>query len=48
MPVGDWQFWVVTIVSLLGAWLIVRPFLPARRGRRKGTRVQLTVDRKRR
>mgnify|MGYP001814092556 CR=1 FL=1 len=46
MPFGDWQFWVVTVVALLGVYALARQFLPKRR---KGTRkrVELTVGGKR-
>jgi hypothetical protein len=43
LPVGDWQFWVVTLAALAGAWLLARP----RFGRRRFT--ALTIEgRKRR
>jgi len=47
MPLGDWQFWVVTLAALLSAaWLgrgLLRIVLP---GRRRGNRdVELTVER---
>jgi hypothetical protein len=31
LPFDDWQFYVVSLVVLAGAWLLVRPFLPRRR-----------------
>jgi len=40
LPVGDWQFWVVTLAALAalaGAWLLLRP----RPGRRRLT--ELTI-----
>jgi flagellar biosynthesis/type III secretory pathway M-ring protein FliF/YscJ len=42
MPVGDWQFWVVTVLAILAAWFIIRPIL---RKRRRGQRrkVKLTI-----
>jgi len=30
MPWNDWQFWIVTLVALLGACAVVRPMLPSR------------------
>ena len=30
MPVGDWQFWIVTLVAVAGIVLIVRPLLPSK------------------
>ena len=33
LPLGDWQFYVVTILGLAGVLLLVRPFLPSRRTR---------------
>ncbi|MDX2115680.1 MAG: hypothetical protein SFZ24_08685 [Planctomycetota bacterium] len=46
VPVGDWQFWVVTAAALLGAWWIWRSVLPtgARRARSRQKRATLTVD----
>lgn len=32
IPYDDWQFWVVTVAMLLGAYVMVRPFLPRRGG----------------
>ena len=46
MPWDDWQFYAVTAVALLCAWVIVGPLLPGRRKRGKGKRVSLTIDRK--
>lgn len=42
MPLGDWQFWVVTVTAATALVIIARLFLPRRRPRR-GTRVKLTV-----
>ncbi len=42
MPVGDWQFWVVTAVTLAVGVLAVRSLLPRRR---RSARVSLTVNR---
>ena len=30
MPFGDWQFWIVTLLGVGGAYLVIRPFLPQR------------------
>lgn len=32
LPVGDWQFWVVSLIAVGGAWLVVKP-LVARKGK---------------
>ncbi|HEX2253721.1 MAG TPA: hypothetical protein VHQ65_10690 [Thermoanaerobaculia bacterium] len=29
-PVGDWQFWVVTLSAVGSLWMLVRPFLAPR------------------
>jgi len=29
LPLGDWQFWVVTAIALAGVMLVVRPLLPS-------------------
>jgi len=31
MPIGDWQFWIVTLVAGLGLWKLVRTFWPKRK-----------------
>ena len=31
MPYDDWQFYVVTLAALAGAWLVVRPFLGSKK-----------------
>ena len=49
MPWDDWQFYAVTAVALLCAWVIVGPLLLGLLGRGKrgkGKRVSLTIDRK--
>ena len=43
MPLGDWQFWVVTLAAIAGLVFAVRTILPRRK--KSGTRVDLTVDR---
>ena len=35
-PVGDWQFWVVTVSALGSVWMLVRPFLGPRGKRAAG------------
>jgi hypothetical protein len=44
MPLGDWQFWVVTVVALAGLWLVIRTVAPRRKG--TGPKVPLTIERK--
>ena len=54
MPYDDWQFYVVTLAALAGAWLIVRPFLGSRKGsggcpscsdgKTRPKRTKLTID----
>lgn len=46
LPVGDWQFWVVTVVTVLILLFAVRNYIPGLR-KAKTTRVQLTIDRNR-
>ena len=43
MPWSDWQFWVVTLVTVVAAWWVVRPLLPKRKQRGTTTKVNLTV-----
>ncbi|MFM7052065.1 MAG: hypothetical protein ACKOYN_08050 [Planctomycetota bacterium] len=32
LPLDDWQFWVASALALGGVAVVVRPFLPKRRG----------------
>ncbi len=32
LPLGDWQFYIVTAAMLGAVWLIVRPLLPRKGG----------------
>jgi beta-lactamase regulating signal transducer with metallopeptidase domain len=43
MPIGDWQFWVVTLIALLALFALFRMFVP----KKKGKRTSLTVSAKR-
>ncbi len=42
-PLGDWQFWVVSVAVAAAAVQAVRMLLP-RRKRKSGRRVNLTVS----
>ena len=42
MPIGDWQFWVVTIIAIVALVVLYRLFVP----RKKGKRTNLTVSAK--
>jgi len=48
LPVGDWQFWVVTAAAALAAMYLLREVLPAKvspfRKRRKGKPASLTIS----
>lgn len=46
MPWGDWQFWLVTVLAIVGLWMVVKPLLPKRR-RSGGRKVSLTIEGKR-
>lgn len=41
MPFDDWQFWVVTLAGLWGAWVLTRKMLP--RKKRRVQKTQLTI-----
>ncbi len=49
MPIGDWQFWVVTVLALAAAAYLLREVLPARvspfkkRTRGSSVKTSLTV-----
>ncbi len=40
MPIGDWQFWVATLIALLALAGVYRVLVP----RKKGKRTTLTVS----
>jgi len=40
MPMGDWQFWVVTIAAIGALWLLKLALMPKKK---KGTKATLTV-----
>ncbi len=40
MPVGDWQFWVVSLIAALGLVVLVWSVLPKRKRR---SRTELTI-----
>tara|TARA_E500000318_G_scaffold5598_1_gene5688 strand:- start:12740 stop:12916 length:177 start_codon:yes stop_codon:yes gene_type:complete len=42
MPIGDWQFWVVTLIALVAVYALFRMFVP----KKKGKRTSLTVSAK--
>jgi hypothetical protein len=44
MPLHDWQFWVVSVAALWGAWAMTRQLLPLKR-KGRGKRTQLTIKR---
>ena len=52
LPLGDWQFWVVTGICALAALVLLRDVLPipalrrARRRRRGEKRAKLTISAK--
>ena len=29
-PIGDWQFWVVSIIALAGLFVVLKPLWPSR------------------
>ena len=33
LPLGDWQFWLVTALAAGAVWIVVAPLLPRRRGK---------------
>ena len=45
IPVGDWQFWVVTAIAIVILIAAFRNYIPGLR-KQKNTRVNLTIDRK--
>lgn len=32
MPWHDWEFWVVTLLAMWGLFVLLRPFMPRRKG----------------
>ena len=48
-PVGDWQFWVATVLAVLAAGYLLRKFVPWRALRRRSaqqSRATLTIERR--
>lgn len=48
LPIGDWQFWVATIVAILALWLVLRNLLPPgwlpfTKPRPKETKTSITI-----
>jgi hypothetical protein len=50
MPIGDWQFWVVTVAAVVGLAAVYRQLRPrgsgGRGGAARGPKVDLTVERR--
>lgn len=46
LPLGDWQFWVVTLAALAAAGLLARRVFPRRKGKGRGAqrKVSLTIE----
>lgn len=40
MPIGDWQFWVVSLAAVGGVLVLVKQFKPVRKHRK----TQLTIS----
>lgn len=45
LPIGDWQFWVVTLLVLAVVLTAGRSVLPRSKRKKGATRVSLTIDR---
>lgn len=45
LPVGDWQFWVATVLAVAAAWYVLQHLLPfpGKRRKRQRRRVSLTI-----
>lgn len=41
MPVGDWQFWVVTLIAVVGVFVLLRVVKPKRKAKK---RTSLTIE----
>jgi len=41
MPLGDWQFWVVTVIAVCGVFALIRVVLPKRKAKKRTT---LTIE----
>ena len=51
LPLGDWQFWVVTVIAGVAAWFVLRAVVPEGvwakigiRKKKKGKPASLTVE----
>jgi hypothetical protein len=47
LPLGDWQFWVATLIAVAALWLVARMVIPSSwlpgGSRPRGRKVTLTV-----
>ncbi len=43
LPLGDWQFWVVSLIALGAVLFLAKPLLRKARGRDKEKRATLTI-----
>ena len=57
MPLGDWQFWIVSVLGLAGLAYVLKMFLPRKRkacsgcgpgpiARRRAGRTTLTIEKR--
>ncbi len=58
MPLGDWQFWIVSVLGLAGLAFVLKMFLPRKRrgacsgcgtgpiARRRAGRTTLTIEKR--
>jgi hypothetical protein len=48
LPVGDWQFWVVTAAAAAGLWYVLKELVPGKwwpwRRKPKGKSAPLTIE----
>jgi hypothetical protein len=51
LPVGDWQFWVASVIAIGALWVVINSVVPADwlpwKRKTKSTRASLTISAKR-
>jgi len=51
LPVGDWQFWVASVIALAALWIVINSVVPSSllpwKSKTKSTKASLTISAKR-
>lgn len=51
LPIGDWQFWVASVIALAALWIVINSVVPPGllpwKSKTKSTKASLTISAKR-